>query len=914
MEKRPVDRLYWAGAIVVWLGSFIVYWLTVQRSIPFWDCGEFIAASAILGIPHPPGTPLFILIGRVFSILPIADDIAFRINMISIISSAFTAMLAYMVAARLIRYFFSDPNEFGNRLITLTGAVAGGFFVAFGATNWNNSVEAEVYGIAMALSMLILLLSLKYFEEKGSGNSVKYMVLAMYLAMLGVGIHMTVFLVVPTCALVFMLNSNATRRDWLVVCSFIIAELVLIVLFSNTKAGGRAFYAVSGILGLVMLVLIFRSINWGRSVAIVAICSVMIGFSEFLMFGLPVVTGLLLLFAYLSKSRGWRVDWRSGLAIVVVALIGFSVHLYMPVRSSLHPRIDENMTSRNFRQFLYALDRKQYGQISMTDRMFQRRGEWANQFGRHAHMGYWSYFEEQFSGAGWKFVPFLVLGLIGLAVAIRKRLELGLPFMALFLITSAGLVLYMNFADGTKFNVETSDAYLEVRDRDYFFTPAFVVFGIAMGLGVAGILSWLSSKFSQYEQMKTRVAHAGLLLALLPTFTLADNWRENDRSGNILAYTYAKNILDSCDKDAILFTSGDNDTFPVWALQEAYGYRKDVRVVNLSLLNTDWYVEQMKFTHNVPISLTREQIRHTVFMEQGGQEFSRPAEKFNDRPRGRSTYMVPNPWEGRILTVANMITDEIVLENRWKYPVYFTAPPYAESPLKLRDRIVQEGVVYRLMREPASSLIDTDKSDRLFRETYSFAQLENSKVFRDENATGIFFGTAMAASRVADQFVRVGDTARAMRLNQYLINVYPEYWQAYLQMGELYSVSGDTAKITPLYRTLYDTLTAYLARNPHNTYYLQDRGMIAVEIGMRTDDSALIEQGATELWEAFDANPNSAYAFRKLVTSLGQIGRFTDLRRAAERFSQYGINAGDPLLNQILGRNQSLAPQIPEDL
>jgi tetratricopeptide (TPR) repeat protein len=663
-----------------------------------------------------------------------------------------------------------------------------------------------------------------------------------------------------------------------------------------------------------MLALIFRSINWGRSIAIVAICSVMIGFSEFLMFGLPIATGLLLLFGYLSKARDWRIDWRSGLAIIIVAVIGFSVHLYMPVRSSLNPRIDENMTSRNFKQFIYALDRKQYGQVSMTDRMFQRRGEWANQFGRHAHMGYWSYFEEQFSGGGWKFVPFLALGLIGLAVAVQKRLELGLPFVTLLLITSAGLVLYMNFADGTKFDYETGDAYLEVRDRDYFFTPAFVVFGIAMGLGVAGILGWLSSKFGRDEQMKTRVAYGGLILALLPSFTLADNWTENNRSGNTLAYTYAKNILDSCDKDAILFTSGDNDTFPVWALQEAYGYRKDVRVVNLSLLNTDWYVEQMKFIYNVPISLTREQIRHTVFMMQGGQEFSRPAEKFNDRARGRSTYMIANPWDGRILTVANMITDEIVLENRWKYPVYFTAPPYAESPLKLRDRIVQEGVVYRLEREPTSSLIDADKSDRLFRETYSFAQLENSAVFRDENATGIFLGAAIAATRAVDYFVTVGDTARALRLNQYLINVYPEYWQAYLQMGELYSASGDTAKITPLYRTLYDTLSAYLVRNPHNSYYRQDRGMIAVEIGKRTNDSALIEQGAADLWAAFNDNPNNAYAFRKLVTSLGQLGRFTDLREAAEKFSQYSINAGDPVLNQILGRNQSLAPQIPEGM
>jgi tetratricopeptide (TPR) repeat protein len=914
VEKRPIDRLYWTGALLVWLGSFIVYWLTVQRSIPFWDCGEFIAASAILGVPHPPGTPLFIMIGRLFAVLPIADDISFRINMISVISSAFTAMLAYMVTARMIRYFFTDPQDFRNRLITVAGAVAGGFFVAFGATNWNNSIEAEVYGIAMALSMLIVLLSLKYYDERGGGNSIKYMVLALYLAMLGVGIHMTVFLVVPTCALVFMLNNDATRRDWLVVCLFVIIELALIFLFSNNRGGVSMFYLLTAVFGLIVLILTYKRINWGRAIAIVAISSVMIGFSEFLTVCLPIGTGLLLLLGFLAKTRGWRVDWRAGLAIVAVAVVGFSVHLYMPVRSSLHPRIDENMTSRGYKQFVYALDRKQYGQMSMVDRMFKRRGEWSNQLGRHAHMGFWSYFEEQFSGSGWRFVPFLALGLIGLATAIRKRLEMGLPFLTLLLLTSVGLVLYMNFADGTKYDFETGDAYLEVRDRDYFFTPAFVVFGIAMGLGVAGVINWLKSLFGRNDATQARVAYAGVVLALLPSFTLADNWRENNRNGNTIAYTYAKNILDSCDKDAILFTFGDNDTFPVWALQEAYGYRTDVRVVNMSLLNTDWYVEQMKFTYNVPMSLTREQIRHTVFMMQGEQEFSRPAERFFDRPRNRNTFMIPNPWEGKILTVANMIMEDIVLENRWRYPVFFTSPPYAESPLGLRARAVQIGIVYRLEREPTSSLIDVDKSDQLFLETYSYAGYLNSKVYRDENATGIFLGMGVASTRVVDELIQMGDRERAIRLTQHILSVYPEYWQAYLQMGELYSASGDTAKITPLYRTLFDTLSAFLNGNSHNAYYRQDLGMIGVEIGKRTKDSLLIERGASELWRAFDENPNNAYAFRKLVTSLGQLGRFADMQRAAERFSEYKVNLSDPVLNQILGRSPSSAPRSLEDM
>ena len=914
MTQRPADRMYWGGAIFVWLGSFIVYWLTVQRSIPFWDCGEFIAAAASLGIPHPPGTPLFMLIGRVFSILPIVDDISFRINLISIISSATTAMLAYLITSRIIRYFFADPDELPNRIVTLAGAVAGGFFVAFGATNWSNSVEAEVYGIAMALSMLILLLSMKYYEERGSQNRVKYMVLAMYLAMLGVGIHMTVFLVVPTCALVFMLNDDAPRRDWVVVCLFMIAELLLIFLFSNTQPGVKGFYTVSFVLGLAVLALIYRSINWGRAIAIVSICTVMVGFSEFITLALPVGTGILLLFGYLSRTGKIQFEWRSGIAIVLLAVIGFSVHLYMPIRSSQNPRIDENMTSRGYRQFVYALDRKQYGQVSMVDRMFQRRGEWENQFGRHAHMGFWSYFEEQYSGAGWKFAPFLALGLLGLGVAARRKMEIGLPLLTLFLLSSAGLVLYMNFADGTRYNFDTGDAYLEVRDRDYFFTPAFVVFGIAIGLGISAALAWLSERLGRDSDLKKRIAYAGLALAILPSIALADNWNENNRRDNTLAYNYAKNLLDSCDKDAILFTSGDNDTFPVWALQEAYGYRKDVRVVNLSLLNTDWYVEQMKFTYNVPISLTREQIRHTVFMEQNGEEYSRPAEKFVDRARGRTAYMVPVGYDNRILTIANMLMDDIVLENRWKHPICFSSPPYAESPLRLQERTIQTGVAYRLDRDTSMNAIDLEKSDSLYRSVYSFGQLNSSRVYREENATGLFMASGMFSSRVCDGFLATGDTARAVRLNDHMRKVYPEYWQSYLQMAEIYTAQGDTTKITPLYKTLLDTLSANLKTNPKNTYYLQDRGMISIEIFKRTKDSALLKSGTADLIAAFEENPNSAYAFRKLVTSLGQVGNFTAIRSAAEQYSRYGVNLGDPLLNQILGRNQSSAPQPRQEM
>ena len=183
---------------VVFLISFAVYAMTVQPTLSFWDCGEFIACAYILGIPHPPGTPVFVLLGRVISLIPFVEDISYRINYMSVISSAFTALFSYLLIVRLVGHFFAGNSEDRtNRMIAYIGGFTGALLVAFGRTNWANSVEAEVYGLALALSVAIIWLALKYFEQRGTAKGERIMILAVYLAMLGIGIHMTVFLVLP---------------------------------------------------------------------------------------------------------------------------------------------------------------------------------------------------------------------------------------------------------------------------------------------------------------------------------------------------------------------------------------------------------------------------------------------------------------------------------------------------------------------------------------------------------------------------------------------------------------------------------------------------------------------------------------------------------------------------------------------
>ncbi len=909
VHKEPFDRTNAIIAVAVLAVSFVVYALTVQRSFSFWDCGEFIACAYILGIPHPPGTPLFVILGRVFSLIPFIEDISYRINYISVVSSAFTAMFSYLLTVRLIRYFFpKDESSPLNRYIAYIGGIAGGLFVAFSQTNWANSVEAEVYGTALALSVMIVWLTLKYFEARGTIAGTKMMILAVYLSLLGVGVHMTVFMVVPTCAIFFILKKEATARDWLLVCCFLIAELLLVLIFADGRGGPAMFYLFTFVLGLALLVILYRKINWAILIAVGSVSSIMLAFSKYIIVT-PIAVAALLILGILSHKYNWRLQWRTGLILVVVAFLGFSVHAFVPIRSAHNPRIDENNPSRDWRTFVNFLDRKQYGQISMVDRMFERRGLWSNQFGRHPHMGFWSYFEEQYSDSGKFIVPFLILGIIGMVTAIKKRLEIGMPFMALFLICSVGLVLYMNFADGTQYNFDTGDAYLEVRNRDYFFTPAFVFFGIAMGMGIAAIMQYLKNRFSGAGLARQKLAvGVSSLLVLLPAVSLGHNYQINDRSDNFIPYNYAANMLDTCGENAILFTSGDNDTFSLWCLQEVYDYRKDVVVVNLSLLNTDWYVEQMKNRYDVPISLDEEQILWHPFEIRPGLVASRPNKPFIDRPRGRRTYLTPSQFGDRIVKVQDMMVDEIVIENKWQKPIYFSAPPYAESPLNLRDRVTYKGLLYRLDRDTSGSNVDVEAGLDLFMNKYRYEGFADSKVYRDENATGVFMSVGLMSVRLFDHLIAGGYTNEAIQLAERINEVYPEYWQLSLLLIQEYERAGDTAAAEALFDKLHDTLSAFLESNQENVFYMQDLGLTKAELGRRRNDQAMVEEGIALLMRAFEVHPNNAYGFRKLMTVLSRNGRFEEARRVVQEFAQYRRNLQDPYVQSLLGVAGSSGP------
>ncbi len=894
---KKIDHINLASAVFVWVGSFVVYSMTVAPTLSFWDCGEFIAASYILGVPHPPGTPLYILLGRIFSIIPFVDDIAVRINYLSVISSSFTALFGYFIIVRVLKALIPKQTENNDRfgkILIYGGGISGAFFTAFSFTNWINSVEAEVYGLAMLLLTAIVLLSLKYCEERNSASRSKYLLLIFFLAFAGIGVHMTTFLVIPAMALLFILNSKAKGKDfyyitlffalelylifafssrpneipffipilivmilyyfyifskdkiskseiWIAV-GFLLAELPLLPLLANNLVfvssdsfqpamvdsmtyfstaviasmviyslymlykymndknafkeemitsvfiltalfmslilqlpkGYGSFMVLSAMLAIILVGLLYKKINWSILMAIAAVSAVALGVKQHFM-AMALAAAVLIFLGYLMKLK----DWKMALMIILMSVLGYSVHLYIPIRSAHHPIINENNPSENLEATINFLERKQYGSQSMVERMFKRRAEWSNQFGSYRHMGFWKFFSEQYGFTGPGFIVVFFLGVLGFWETIRKKKEYGLPLLMLFLISSVGLILYMNFADGTRIHPVTGQDYLEVRERDYFFTPAFVLFGLAIGIGISLFIKSIKELLIHYKVPGVKVILTFLLvLFLLPVAALSNNYFRCDRSRNYMPFDYAYNILISAEKDAVLFTYGDNDTFPVWCLQEVYGIRKDVKNVNLSLANTKWYVKQIESTLGVNLGgLTDEQLKKM-----------RP---FRDK-------------DGTVYRIQDQVINKIIDNNLGKRPINFSVSVSSGARVyygrSLDSMSVLKGMVWDIKSRANGMEIDLEKSKNFYLNDglFKYRGINDSTIYKNETTLRLTKNLANGMLMIADDYRRKKDLESAEEVVAFALEKIPYSKDALDFLVSLYIRSDSPEKLEKL--------------------------------------------------------------------------------------------------------------------
>lgn len=727
------------GMAVAFIVSLAVYTKTIAPTVPFWDGGEFIAASYILGIPHPPGSPLYILIGRLFTVLPdLGLGMAWLVNFSSCLFSALTVTGVYLVIVKAVTLNRDrDGLSLYESLAVCCSALTGGLLLAFSDTFWFNAVEAEVYALSMLCMMACTWLMLHWIERHEQNGSERYLFLVGYLAFLGIAVHMFTMLILPAAFLCVVFTDRVIRSNRKLV---LLCAAMGLILFSVVASIDVFFVAIP--LAIAGLVLTRGRLPWGY-LALVCIAAVAVvffgmdgvgaynglplivigGFEATIgtvMFSLALVSAALALVSATADDPG-RYKWPFWTVVLFLAVLGYSVNFYVPIRAAQQPIINENdpSTWQNFEGFL---ERKQYGQESMFESMFNRKGSWSSQFGNGENMGFWRFFSRQFSAPTFPFWLFPVL-LVALGIVSQaERDRRSMIFLgAMLLICSVGLILYMNFSDGSR------GIQREVRIRDYFYTPAFVFAAVLMGIGVRSLLNqigvWLGRLRLPVEKGTAGIA---VLMTALPLVPFAYHYESHSREGNYIPYDYAYNMLQSCDENGLIFTNGDNDTFTLWFLQEVEGLRKDVRVVNLSLLNTNWYIKQLKHQEpRVPITLADETI--DMLNIQGWEE--------REVHRAGITWTVPPAGmlgeDIGYLRVQDLMILHILEQNNWEKPVFFAVTVSPENDVGLDDYMQLEGMVWRVLPDPDPDLMDVERTRHNLWNVYQYRGIADPQVYKD---------------------------------------------------------------------------------------------------------------------------------------------------------------------------------------
>lgn len=372
------------------------------------------------------------------------------------------------------------------------------------------------------------------------------------------------------------------------------------------------------------------------------------------------------------------------------------------------------------------------------------------------------------------FLP-LILGLLGAVWHFKRNQKDAGVVGLLFFMTGLAIVLYLN------------QTPLQPRERDYAYAGSFYAFAIWIGLSVPFITEWLSKKLNARTAGILATA-AGVLAG--PVLLAKDGWNDHDRSQKYLARDIAKNYLESCAPNAILFTYGDNDTYPLWYVQEVENFRPDVRVVNLSLLSADWYVRQMKEKVNeadaLPITMPDEKyvkgVRDVMYFQDAGIPGHVELENIvaillsdnpNDKLRLQSNELenflptknlqltsnredvlrnnvVPEKWHNHIVDTiqwtynrnyvsrTELAIMDVLVNNKWERPVYFSTTVPSDNYMGLDKYLVSEGFALRLMpvNMPDSAgqgLVDADAIYDQVMNKYVWGNIKNSPYLDPES-------------------------------------------------------------------------------------------------------------------------------------------------------------------------------------
>ena len=658
---------YGAAALAA-LGVWLLYALTVSPTTWFWDTSEYITTAHILGIPHPPGNPVFVLLARAWDVLlaPFPLSTAVRINLFSATMSALAHGCWFLLAHRILAFFSTD------KWFRIIGASAAVIVSATAFTVWNQSnVNEKVYTVSLFTIALLSWLTFHWRDNLGKGKDDNLLILMVFILALSVGNHLMAFLAAPAILLFVLLTHAAALKNW------------------------RLYV----------------------------------------------------------------------FALAAVA-VGLSAHLYLPIRAGLDPIINEadptcpsvgsamgsilTLGRAGCDDLSDALARKQYDKPSMLhDPVEAFKGNpdvprspslFVAQLGNYFQYFDWQWGRSLSGNRSWfggarplVSLLFLFFGIFG-AIQHFKRDRRSFWYVAvLFATLSFGLTFYLNFRYGYSIPLDVGPDSREVRERDYFFIVSFSIWGVWVGVGLAALWQWIGTRMDDAKGITTSTsrpplaAAAILVFALLP-FILNFSWA--NRRYDWSARDWAYNLLMSVEPYGVLFTNGDNDTFPLWYAQEVEGVRKDVTVIVMSYLNTPWYVKQLKEltsactagenpasdktriicqrpyeaekgphfykgmrapTKSILESLTDQQIEQIAatppFMTQTAQLYE----------TGKISTTIR---QGEVMLPADIFLAYIVSNSLSDRPIYFASTTQAFEELNLGSFILRQGVAYKLIDGP----------------------------------------------------------------------------------------------------------------------------------------------------------------------------------------------------------------------
>ena len=907
---------------LMFVAALVVYILTLEPSVSLWDCGEFISASYRLQVVHPPGAPLFLMLGRLFSIFaePGTNEVAIAVNMLSAVASAATVMFTFWITVHFAKKILKlDINatsiDLGNSITIIGAGMVAALSVTFMDTFWFSAVEAEVYAASSCFMALAFWAILRWERVKDEDTSDRWIVFIAYVVGLGIGLHLLNLLVVPAIILYYFINKfGASRNNILKAAAIGLGSIGILQwgIIPKTPAIAAFFDRIfvntfglpfnSGVLFFMLLLiggiayaLYHTTVNNKPIANLVVLCFafIMLGFSSYSMVVIRSIAEPAIdmndpqdaqsLLSYINREQYGSRPLVSGPywnARLVDIDKGGTIYrrgvddegnnfyeevgnkqepVYDPKYSTILPRMGD-MTEKSSYYPIWCGMEKTFFEINTLEQRVKadpgnqdlrqqleaakaKKPTFKNNmtflFNYQLGWMYWRYFMWNFVGrqndlqnvtgnsqqgnwiSGIKaidesrldspqdvpaylnynkarntyyFLP-LILGLLGMFLMYKKSKMDFYTVLVMFVFTGLLVVIYLN------------QPPLEPRERDYTFAGSFQTFGIWIGLSVLFFVDLLQKAIG-----KPSAAVASTLIALVaaPVLMGSQNWDDHDRSDRYLGISFAKNYLNSCEENAILFTNGDNDTYPLWYAQNVEGIRTDVRIINLSLLPTEWYSSALRrkvFESDVlPLSIPEEKIKSGTrdyvrffndkavdpnkFYPLGqvlnyvtnddkrqrtndGQMVSVfPAKKYSldvDKNAVLAMNYIPAKDTSKIvdkmywnigrngLSKGDLVVLDIINTNAktgWKRPIYWTTTTGSSVYLGLDKYLRNNGLTYQLLPVEANTRMrGMDDMDMLYDKlmnVYVWGNMEKGEMFLDDKAQ-------LVPKNLRSTFIQVAD-------------------------------------------------------------------------------------------------------------------------------------------------------------